>query len=304
MPDNLTTITNLINSPPGQLVAGGVLAGFVWKLFDKWATVASEEDQIRVWMWLADRNTTGFIQRWQTFDKLFDAVFGPRHLSVRCFVCSAIASMFATLVAFVIAVSTDTSFILMPDGKTLIPQSAWITFRMKDAIILLVVLAFTVIPDYISLLKTRVIVRWLAKYLPDKLRVLGLCFLADLSITTLISVFTLACLSLIVRLPTVENPLAVGYDVGDLDNMASILLHPLGSLQLLHEMGLWYMFYPAYWTSVWVALYVSAGFIVKAEFIKRHFDIEKKPLQSIGLVAGALVAVVYWAAAIVSRIVG
>jgi hypothetical protein len=36
----------------------------------------------------------------------------------------------------------------------------------------------------------------------------------------------------------------------------------------------------------------------------RHFDIEKKPLQSIGLVAGALVAVVYWVAVIVSRVVG
>jgi len=36
----------------------------------------------------------------------------------------------------------------------------------------------------------------------------------------------------------------------------------------------------------------------------RKFDIEKKPLQSIGLVAGALVALVYWAAVILSRVVG
>jgi hypothetical protein len=34
----------------------------------------------------------------------------------------------------------------------------------------------------------------------------------------------------------------------------------------------------------------------------RNFDIEKKPLQSIGLVAGALVAIVYWKAVIVSRV--
>jgi hypothetical protein len=37
--------------------------------------------------------------------------------------------------------------------------------------------------------------------------------------------------------------------------------------------------------------------------MNRRFDIEKKPLQSIGLVAGVLVAVVYWAVAIVSRVV-
>jgi hypothetical protein len=31
MADTFTTITAFINSPPGQLVAGGALAGIVWK---------------------------------------------------------------------------------------------------------------------------------------------------------------------------------------------------------------------------------------------------------------------------------
>ena len=65
-------------------------------------------------------------------------------------------------------------------------------------------------------------------------------------------------------------------------------------------------------TSIWLWLYALSGFILKAarrfdigfEWFNRKFDIEKKPLQSIGLVAGALVAIVYWAAVIVSRIVG
>jgi hypothetical protein len=35
MPDALTTFTNFINSPSGQLVAGGVLAGVVWKFFER-----------------------------------------------------------------------------------------------------------------------------------------------------------------------------------------------------------------------------------------------------------------------------
>jgi hypothetical protein len=35
MADAFTTITNLINSPPGVLVAGGVLAGIVWKFFER-----------------------------------------------------------------------------------------------------------------------------------------------------------------------------------------------------------------------------------------------------------------------------
>jgi hypothetical protein len=39
------------------------------------------------------------------------------------------------------------------------------------------------------------------------------------------------------------------------------------------------------------------------DWFNRHFEIEKKPLQSIGLVAGAIVALVYWAAVGISRLV-
>jgi hypothetical protein len=45
-------------------------------------------------------------------------------------------------------------------------------------------------------------------------------------------------------------------------------------------------------------------FDIGCGWFNRKFDIEKKPLQSIGLVAGALVAVVYWAAVIVSKVIG
>jgi len=38
------------------------------------------------------------------------------------------------------------------------------------------------------------------------------------------------------------------------------------------------------------------------DWFNRHFDIKKKPLQSIGLVAGVLVAVLYWTAALLVRL--
>jgi hypothetical protein len=43
-------------------------------------------------------------------------------------------------------------------------------------------------------------------------------------------------------------------------------------------------------------------FDVGFEWFNRRFDIEKRPLQSIGLAAGTIVAALYWTAAIVSRI--
>lgn len=68
--------------------------------------------------------------------------------------------------------------------------------------------------------------------------------------------------------------------------------------------------FPAFFTSIWLWLYAGSGFLLKAarrfdvgfSWFNRHFDIEKKPLQSTGLVTGATVAVVYWATVIVMKI--
>src|SRR5437764_13764976 len=70
--------------------------------------------------------------------------------------------------------------------------------------------------------------------------------------------------------------------------------------------------YASMFTSIWLWLYAGSGFILKAarrfdigfEWFISKADIEKRPLQSIGLVAGALVAIVYWSAVSVSRVVG
>jgi hypothetical protein len=74
-------------------------------------------------------------------------------------------------------------------------------------------------------------------------------------------------------------------------------------------MALW--FYPALFTSIWLWLYAGSGFLLR--FARRfdigfHWfnskaDIEHKPLSAIGLVAGALVAVIWWTVLIVKWIV-
>ena len=43
MADALTNITKFINSPPGQLAAGGVLAGIVWKFFERVEAVLKDD---------------------------------------------------------------------------------------------------------------------------------------------------------------------------------------------------------------------------------------------------------------------
>jgi hypothetical protein len=50
--DAVTTIAKLINSPPGQLAAGGVLAGIVWKFFERVEAVLTEQTKLEIAVWL------------------------------------------------------------------------------------------------------------------------------------------------------------------------------------------------------------------------------------------------------------
>jgi len=48
MADVLDTIQKLINSPPGQLAAGGVLAGVVWKFFERIEAVLTDNTKLEL----------------------------------------------------------------------------------------------------------------------------------------------------------------------------------------------------------------------------------------------------------------
>jgi hypothetical protein len=96
----LDTITKLINSPPGVLLAGGVLAGVVWKFFERVEAILNEDTKLEIAVWLLGRKKLSpAFQNWPgTFTKIFNRVFGPKHLSWKCFWRTTIASI---LVGFV-----------------------------------------------------------------------------------------------------------------------------------------------------------------------------------------------------------
>jgi hypothetical protein len=172
------------------------------------------------------------------------------------------------------------------------------------------------VPDYISLLETRWMLRKMSKA-NGRLRLL----LADASITMVIGVIggLIADMSYIIVL-TWRYPGkcgAVGLYNCVVDDVSHYFLELRVALEshvnLLQDLSMLFLPYlcAAFFTSIWLWLYAGSGFILKAarrfdigfDWFNRKFDIEKKPLQSIGLMAGALVAVVYWAAVIVGRAV-
>src|SRR5215471_3168454 len=99
--DVLDTITKLINSPPGQVAAGAALAGIVWKFFERVEAVLTDQTKFEIAVWLVGMKAGQKMEPVaRTFINMFDRVFGAKHLSLRCFTRSSIASLVALLLTY------------------------------------------------------------------------------------------------------------------------------------------------------------------------------------------------------------
>ena len=313
--DTVSTITKLINSPPAQLAAGGVLAGIVWKFFERVEAVLTDQTKLEIAVWILDRKTLGSsLHTWpDSFAKMFDRVFGQNHLSLRCFWRSTLASY--------VALALVACFTLWHGGglKRLY-QVEQEGLPQKTILIALVALLSSVLLDYVSLLKTR----WLLFLMESRQSSLLRCLLliSDFCIDCLVGgVATFIAFNLFVNGSVIVDvfqhvPSAAKLGVMRYAQALFDFSDPVRTARaILHDSVSTLWFAPVFFTSIWLWLYAGSGFLLKAarrfagfdrlfNWFTVKVDIEKKPLQSIGLVAGALVAVVYWAAAIVSRVVG
>jgi len=271
MPDALTTMSHLINSPPGQLAAGGVLAGIVWKVSERVEAVLTDQTKLEVAVWLLDRKRLGPIfQNWpETFARAFDRLLFS---TLQRFLISGVA---VTIVTFLISGLTAREVVL--------PRSAnpgvWL-------IVAAAILWISVCPVLVSLLMARWVLFRMSRT-NSRFQWASLI----LSHVLLAGAFTLLAI----------------WSSGGGDYSPSEVIHGVASDTTAR---IWFIFYPSFFPSIWLGVYSGSGFLLKAarrfdigfDWFNRKFDIEKKPLQSIGLVAGALVAVVYWAAVIVEHI--
>jgi hypothetical protein len=302
MADGPTTLTRLINSPPGQLVAGGILAGIVWKFFERVEAVLTDQTKFEIPVWLVGRKKFGpKVQPWpETFARVFDRVFGKKHLSWKCFARSC---AFSLVTMFLANVYLIIYFYLI--GRVYLFDLLFLSCYYA---------AVNLLPDYLSLLKARLAINWMAHV--SSITKYGL-LIEDLLLSVAIAVVAHAIAFSILMAGS------GAYDGWSLYTLVrtdvfNILTHFLTGYDALNRLtGMDatapVLFWPpALFSSAWLWLYAGSGFLLKAarrfdigfDWFNRRFDIEKKPLQSIGLVAGALVAIVYWTAVIVSRVVG
>lgn len=235
------------------------------------------------------------VQLWlQTFTEVFDRMFGQKHLSWKCFRRSC-------------AVSAIGAFLMLCIWATRHPDQLVAYFHRNDlppfVELLPNFLLVSAIPDYISLRKSRYLLNIMADPSPAKTSSAARVFLliaTDCLVSAAIAMaayglYTLFGAPLFRAQDAVQSNFRIFFEWPNLDAR-------LGTMPLAAFL------YPSFFTVVWVSLYGLAGILVKIAhslgLLWRMFDIEKKPLQAIGLVAGALVALAYWAVAIMSSFIG
>src|ERR1022692_1092467 len=98
MSDTLTTITKIIQSPPGVLVAGGVLAGIVWKFFERVEAVLRDQTKMEIAAWLVATDLAKPPQAVQeAMTILFGYIFGKAQASWRCIFASTVLTGIASV---------------------------------------------------------------------------------------------------------------------------------------------------------------------------------------------------------------
>jgi hypothetical protein len=176
MHDALTTITNLITSPPGQIAAGGVFAGAVWKFFEKIEAVLTDNTKLEIAVWLVGLDFKKRVANWPlTFATIFDRVFGESHFSWKCFLRSCFASYASLLVTIILL------------GRQLRPLVRHLFIRGGPQFLPLFLLNSVfgnLLPDYISLYKSRYLIGVMAKT-KNLLAQMGL-FASDIILTCVV----------------------------------------------------------------------------------------------------------------------
>jgi len=261
-----------------QLAVGIGLLYVIVKFFKEVEERLHDDTKLEIAVWLLGVKTAAKVQTWpDTFAKVFDRVFGTNHLSWRCFWRSCLAS-YAALIFFAVAAGTTHHRFMIEEPNTFVSWPEKIVWFG---------LFFNVIPDYVSLLKTRYLLK----------RIVVTSALVRIRPALSVLAVDLLATSVIASLPTALLGRLAGWQFLGSDSWieGSFWDQYSYAIQRARVVGyVWVTLFPAFFTSIWLWLYAGSGFILKGAryfdrylgWFNRRFDIEKKPLSSIGLVAG------------------
>ncbi|WP_251358627.1 lipopolysaccharide assembly protein LapB [Kangiella sp. TOML190] len=212
----------------------------------------SKRESFSLWLW------GDYEDSWiKHYNNFFDSIFGSKHLSVRCIVNSCIASLSFVLILYV--VFNNASFFSSERPRI---QTELALFQILTLGILI-----NFVPDYLSLLQTR----YLLKLFENVKGVFGHLFLlfADIVLSAvIISTYILVYLWI-----------ANVHDVSIMKMVAAFSVYSI-------------FFYSTFLTSFLSWLYVLSTWVMKLSsktFLSRWLDIESKPGSSLGIILSGLV---------------
>lgn len=204
-------------------------------------------------------------QEWvEAFNAMFDSVFGKKHLRWRCIWRSAVLSIF-TVGALVITIGWQ----------------VWGLRSLDDVYFLLVfAVVLNLVPDYVSLLETRVILKWASKN--RSIKKLAAWLTMDVLLTGAVFLaWTLFVESTLLNFGFFKGPTSLG-----------------SVLQFFQDPALRIFFLSTYATSVWLWLFVGGILAIRMwnTFNAWRGNIRdigelKQPIRLLGSVAGAAVFV-------------
>jgi hypothetical protein len=303
-------LTLNLGLPPfiAQVLAGFALAGVVVKFFEKVEEKLNGDTKRGITAWLLDRkqddDTKVAIDAWlrdqkpltlrpqnalETFTRIFDRLFGLRLMSWRALSISTIMTL---------SIICLTSPLLILNSG--LGFKAWHLESMIPSQML-----GNILPDFVSLLVMR---RSLSKFLSGRRSLLRFAVgLVTFGIIVgIISGFLSVWVDgLLFSIPVESWPSNLPIKVDPQDHASLYYESELSSTAFCSSI------IAALFTSMWLWLYAGSGFLIK--FASRfnigyrwfisHFDIEHKPLSAIGLVAGCVVALLWWTVVIVRMVV-
>jgi hypothetical protein len=272
-------------------IVTGITKGFEW-----FEPVLGEDAQLRLSRWLTNVPGDEQIDAWAgVFPNLIDRVFGPKALSWKFFFRSCVASVIAVTALFILG------FLVLGE-RGLLKDIADLGASLVRLIGLTFFLALldNCIPDYLSVIISRFIVRLMAKR-PDVERV-ALYLLLDTALTLLLALaWNIAvyvgymCAS---APTTTANLFRSGHGLSFVLSQSWVTLTGIAYYPIM-----WVYVGASLFTSVWVWLYILASVSIrilhKVRFVwvkvVPFLNLDKKPMQSIGRLAGLMAGVGYLA---------
>jgi hypothetical protein len=290
---DIDTLTKLIQTPPRSLIAGTVLFGLVWGLFRGIESVLADDTKFEIAVWLVGVKPIGSkIKAWsKTIFTMYERIYGkwPKWpFSLRSNVAVLISS----------CLSASLIIVILASGHPIrLGHLTWSAVGDLGEAMLLNMLAVHV--SYTNTTMYKRLRRFARGPIAIQIAFLLVFQFWEAGVP---SPFTITSVLLSGKVASI---------LSDLFGLPHFVLPWETTPLTLNWRVITVLLANSFMTSIWLWLFVISGlllivarrFDIGFQWFNRKFDIEKKPLSAIGLVAGALVAMVYWGFAIGSWIV-